>query len=184
MVMMMSVELWGMLIVAAGFGGWVAGNLTGAKRASFHQDSLEDGLANHSAADASGIVWLKAVPKVSTKAQGNAVADSPAAGVSHPSFSACWPQTRRPRSEVFADMPPIEEVREQAQQILETDNVWNACDHSDQIEEDMRTADGRSDTLLNQYRTSIEELRRANARPPSKHGCAPEASTGRAAVTW
>ncbi len=158
MQMMLSLEFLGMTMVAACFVGWVAGNLQGAAHASAHSE----------AADGENLLFSMRIPDMTP---GNANledrrappinrraigAGTAAAENARPSFA------KRRRRAFFADMPSIDEVREQARQIRQTDNIWNAPDTGDRLEEFLRSADNRSVNLLSKYRNSIEELQRAN----------------------
>jgi len=144
MEIMMSLEILGMAIVASGFGGWIAGNLNGANQAEFSEGKPDE---------SDLLCSLAPAPKVLPAAPKSEAENSQRASGNWSSFGA--------------DMPPLAEVRSQARQILQTDDVWNAPDIGEQLDEFMRSGDRRSINVLANYRSSIEALQRANDAVPS-----------------
>lgn len=79
------------------------------------------------------------------------------------------------RIALFSEMPPVEEVRQHARQLLSDAKVWTAPDLSGRLDEALLGADRASLGLMRHYRNAIDELCEVNARRPIGGARRPEA---------
>ncbi len=158
-------EAWAVAVVVAGTCGWIFGDLHGAARRFFAQDAVDD----VEAGKADALFSLTIPPKIAGMPCKNQSAET-ANSYDQPIAPDPVTASKLPlnagitssRNDAFADMPPVDQLRDQARQILQTHNVWAEPDIGERLTEFMSKADKRSLGLLDHYRCSIEELQRTN----------------------
>lgn len=70
----------------------------------------------------------------------------------------------RHRRTVFADMPPVAQVHQQARQIAKEEPVWTAPELHDHLDQFMLKTENAQARLVSQYRRSIEALNDVETR--------------------
>mgnify|MGYP000324280549 CR=1 FL=1 len=68
----------------------------------------------------------------------------------------------RRRNDAFAAMPPLEELRAEAEAMRIADQVWQAPDIRERLAEFLKVADDDSLAVLRQHSSSVDVLRRLN----------------------
>ncbi len=169
MKLLLAPEVWAVAVVAAGICGWFFGDLHGAARRLFAQESVDEVQAGKTDSLFSLTIPPKTagLPRATPRPDMGNLTDqlsaearvASAVTASKPPLKDGVPSSRH---DTFADMPPVDQLRDQARHILQTHNVWAEPDIGERLTESMRTADHGSLGLLNHYRSSIEELQRAN----------------------
>ena len=166
----MTPDLWGLVVAAACLCGWMMGGAHGAAQARL-DDQLEE------TRTAERLFSLRIPPKIATsrRTRQHAFSVEPLDGersglAAHAQRDEddLWTRAIAERAEfrrrVFAEMPPICQVRAQARSIVQSDNVWDELDLSLQLTEFLQNADPASLEMLRHYQDSIEQLHEANDR--------------------
>ncbi len=174
----LSLEALSIVAVASGALGWVLGETFSHLRNSAYFDELEV------LEEDSALFTLKVPPKIISRHELDDLSDE--VGIEFPGAIAEDAPARRPidgpvvanqpldpidkgeeervslRREVFADMPPLAELRREAEYIRRSEKL-STDEHSAQsLAEFVRTADAATISLLEQYRDSISELHDLN----------------------
>ncbi len=174
-------EIWGVIVVAACLCGWLLGDIHGAMRRFAAEDVASEAVEH--------LFSPGAPPKIArqTRQLPERASDSCPRASQMPSreviygdhISSGAPVASRTSKEgtidmraqmrrsLFADMPPVHELRAQTRRILEKDDVWidrkSIGIAAQDLKKPLPTRTKESRALLDHYRHSIEELKRSNA---------------------
>ena len=177
----LALEVWLVSIAAAGAIGWLIGDTRNAARHGIgvgggaHLSGEDDAIDSLFSLTVPPKILPQAEPGHALKLAGHAPSAVDAAEVPRPVHqsgarvrqsnaviraSSASPGQSMQRREIFADMPPIDEVRAEVELIRANERVWHTQDCAKQLADFMQTADRTSLEALEHFRQSIGELRK------------------------
>jgi len=161
-------ELWTAGVIGAGACGYLIGEFRGATRQFVAHDVVSEEFDNLLAF---AIPEKLASPKLKDihsemadpVPEGTAQLEPAPTASKTPENEPAHPQ-QYDYVNAFADMPPLEELRAEVRQILETKELWSDRESAEPMDMAVPSSESELRDLVDEYRQSIDQLRKANAR--------------------